>query len=236
MPEITGARYAADEVFTALASEILQGLCPMASVLPAERQIAERFAVSKLVVRAAMHRLAEAGLVIIRQGGATKVTDPSQSTSLKVIELYYQLAPTHPAMSVIARDVLEKQFTQGMSLLNVFLRRASLEAKRDLPLVVMHAIDKDADLAEAFWRAIAEGGGNRVLTIETRWLYKTLKERPPSAMSKGAEAKFYAGLAQRVRDDAGAIDFYVETLAPAIDALFAKPKRRSKLSPRKGVK
>ena len=236
MLEVPTGRYAADHVFITLAGEILQGLATVGSTLPAERELSERFVASKLIVRAAVHRLAEAGLVTTRQGGATKVTDPMESRSLKVIELYYQLAPTHLATSGITRDVLEKQFTQGISLLNVFARRALPEAKRGLPLLVSRAIAESDDFEESFWRAIAEGGGNRVLMIETRWLYDTLRVRPKGAMKKSDRLQFYPELAKRLCDEEDAVAFYVARLSPAIDALFESTARAAKQPSRRAAR
>src|SRR5579862_7219403 len=86
--------HAADEIFDQLAQAVLSGELAVGAPLPPERVLAERFGVSRIIARQAVHRLAEVGLVRVRQGGSTVVLDPEQSSDLRVIELLYRLGPS----------------------------------------------------------------------------------------------------------------------------------------------
>ena len=117
--------HAADDVFEQLAAAILRGeLAPGAS-LPPERSLAEQFRTSRIIARQAIHRLAELGLVRVRQGGATTVLDPDEAGDLRVLELLYRLAPGEGARSIDPRQVLEKQLLQGVALVEVAARCGS---------------------------------------------------------------------------------------------------------------
>lgn len=220
----------ADAVFSALAAEILRGELAPGSQLSAERILSERFGVSKLLVRQAVHRLAEAGLVDVRQGGATRVRDPNDAVDLRIIELYYRLAPERA--KDVARDVLEKQFTQGLSLVEVFARRASPRAREELVILIEEARPERQDdakmraLEERFWRKLADDGGNRILRAEVRWWYGALSSRPALPKSPPPKERwtFYAELARRLRDDDGAVAFYLAALTPGIAALHSSKK------------
>jgi GntR family transcriptional repressor for pyruvate dehydrogenase complex len=220
--------YAAQSVFDGLAADILRGALAPRAALPSERELAERFGVSNLIVRQAIHRLAEAGLVDVRKGGTTRARDPQTSGDLRVIELYYRLAPERA--DDLARDVLEKQFTQGLSLVEVFARRASGASRAALVDLVegeqRAARDSRAfaDFETRFWTLVATGGMNRILMAETRWWYTTLVVRPsmPSAPPLTKRFAFYRELGRqlgRAGDDGDAVRYYMDALTPAIEAL-----------------
>lgn len=219
----------ADGVFAVLGGEILRGVLAPGAALPAERLLSERFGVSKLLVRQAIHRLAEAGLVEVRQGGTTRVRDPQDAADLRIFELYYRLAPDSEQARELARDVLEKQFTQGLSLVEVFARRASAEDRKSLVKLVGDArSERDDDakmraLEERFWRYVADASNNRILRAEVRWWYTALAARPdlPKPPAPSERWAFYAELARRLANSDSALGFYLAALTPGISALFA---------------
>lgn len=225
----------ADGVFAVLAGEILRGAIAPGEPLPSERLLSERFGVSKLLVRQGVHRLAEAGLVDVRQGGATRVRDPDDAADLRVLELYYRLAPDSAQAKALTRDVLEKQFTQGLSLVEVFARRATTAAREALVERVERARPDRSDdskmraLEERFWRDVGDACGNRILRAEVRWWYTALAARPdlPKPPAPDVRWAFYAELARRLRDGDGALAFYVTALSPGIAALFDAPAGRT---------
>lgn len=227
-----GRTYAADDVYDALAREILSGDLTPEEPLPPERALSDRFGVSKLLVRQAIHRLREAGLVRVRQGDVTRVLDPMASCSLRVIELYYRLAPEVAAGRTFARHVLEKQYTQGLSLVEVFARRASKAARRSLVTKAAEASaardEKElASFERRFWTAVAEGGENRILVTEVGFWYRVLPARPemPTRPTLAARRAFYVELARRLAEGDAPVSYYVETLGPGVSALFTTSKR-----------
>ncbi len=74
-PRISAARFpevelerAADVVTRALVDGLRAGVAPVGSLLPKDTELAQRFGVSRLVVRDALNRLRRAGLLDIRSG------------------------------------------------------------------------------------------------------------------------------------------------------------------------
>lgn len=202
-------------VFEQLAVAILGG--KISGTLPPERELAERFGVSRMLVRQGVHRLAEAGLVQVRQGGATRVLDPSECGDLRIIELFYRFGAAGGAeWDDLRSHVLEKQYTQGLSLLDAFERNASSEARSELREVAARPCSESVavDYEREVWECIARGGGNRVLQAEVRWWYHVLVARPvpKSKAEPTALRAFYMEIAKKLGAGKGAVDFYRSAL------------------------
>lgn len=69
-------------VEAALAAEIAAGILPASSQLPTEDRLIERFTVSRTTVRKAVENLVARGLVEIRRGKGTFVTEPKLTQAL----------------------------------------------------------------------------------------------------------------------------------------------------------
>lgn len=74
-----------DEVFDQLLDGIVTGAFEPGAELPSERRLAEELGVSRPTVREALQRLAHAGLIEVRQGGATTVRDYRRSAGLDLL-------------------------------------------------------------------------------------------------------------------------------------------------------
>ena len=72
------------QLVQSLRNDILRGVFPVGSQLPAEEVLAERFAVSRHTVREALRQLRTDGLVSSRQGSGTTVMPPPPSTPCNV--------------------------------------------------------------------------------------------------------------------------------------------------------
>jgi DNA-binding FadR family transcriptional regulator len=227
--------HAADPIFEQLASAILRGDFAPGDPLPPERVLGEQFGVSRIVLRQAVHRLADVQLVRVRQGGATVVLDPAEAGDLRLIALYYFLDPGGDAARAIRRDAIEKQFLQGLSLIDVCARRGSHEEKAHI-LELTRAFDEAraseahfVAFEEAFWRAVARAGKNRIFGMEVAWWYGTLADARPSVAADApplaVRIAFYRELARRLVEGAGATQYYLSVTSPQLDALFAKDDR-----------
>ena len=82
------------------------------------------------------------------------------------------------------------------------------------------------ELEEQFWRALAKAGGNRIFVIEVSWWYDVLRERPlprqVTALPRKTRLAFYIELARRLLAHERPVEFYMETVGPILDALFAR--------------
>jgi DNA-binding GntR family transcriptional regulator len=82
MPDPDDPRYVV--VARTLKGEILNGTFPIGAQLPTEIALAERFAVSRHTVRAALRILREERLVVSRQGAGTQVCQPASSEAFRL--------------------------------------------------------------------------------------------------------------------------------------------------------
>jgi DNA-binding FadR family transcriptional regulator len=244
--EAVPRRHAADHVFEQLAGAVLRKELAPGSPLPAERVLSERFGVSPLIARQAIHRLADVGLVRVRQGGATLVLDPDEATDVRVIALLYgESARSGGGATPTARDaadVLEKQVLQGFCLLEVAARRASDEDRRQLAAIVAElassAAPDDAfgEFDEKFWRTLAIAGKNRIYRLEVAWWYEVLVGRPEMpAAPIAARVAFYQELARRLVAHEDAAGFYLAAMEPVLVSLHGT-KPRALASPKRAAK
>lgn len=236
--------HVADDVYEQLAAAILRGELAPGSAMPPERVLVERFGVSRMIARQAVHRLAELGLVRVKQGGTTIVLDPNDATDLRVLALFYKFAPTGGRAPADVADMIEKQYLQGLSIVEVASRRASAEDIAGIDAIVREADSSGrsdvADLAaleERFWRALAAAAKNRVFRMEVAWWYDVLKARPvPPAVARAPRAEriaFYRELLRRLSRREHAVEFYMASVRPILEALHpalreARPPVRPK--------
>jgi GntR family transcriptional regulator, transcriptional repressor for pyruvate dehydrogenase complex len=224
--EVAPRAHAADAVFEQLATAIIDGSLPPGSSLPPERELSERFGVSRLIVRQAVHRLADMGLVRARQGAPTQVVHPNEARDLRVIELVYRLGSGSPRD---IRELIERQFLHGYSLLSLAARRASKERLQAIARMAEDYADRGApasemmDFEKTFFMRLAEATDNRFYILETGWWFKMMEGRParPAVFSDDQRQNFYREIARRLVEDRDAARFYLDTLSPILDMIGA---------------
>jgi GntR family transcriptional regulator len=74
-PSEAGGSPLYQQVFSTLREEILNGLFDSEQVLPSEKQLEERFGVSRITIRRAVEELERAGLAERARGRATRITE-----------------------------------------------------------------------------------------------------------------------------------------------------------------
>jgi GntR family transcriptional regulator, transcriptional repressor for pyruvate dehydrogenase complex len=205
-PDSSRRALAADPVFESLAGAILRGKFAPNSPLPPERDLAALFNVSRLIVRQALHRLKEIGLVRVRQGGQTIALDPEESTDPRLVALTMELAPERAH----EQDVFERQLLAGAMLIELAELRAGARA--------LDALDT------RFWVALARATGNRVLLRETRWWFDLMQKQPERRRKMYGRPELrmalYRGVIDHLRARSGAAQFYVK----AIKSLLERPR------------
>ncbi len=103
-PPITRAALAAE-----LSRELLDGAVRPGSMLPSERQLAERFAVSRPLVREVLRGMQERGLIEIIPGRGAFVTRPGVMAGVRPMDAIYRRRSATPRHLVLARTMLEEQ-------------------------------------------------------------------------------------------------------------------------------
>ncbi|HUJ63190.1 MAG TPA: GntR family transcriptional regulator [Kofleriaceae bacterium] len=149
LPARTSATSAAER---ALKAAIVGGELAPGERLPPERELAERFGISRLTLRAALATLAAAGLVTVRQGSGYTVRDVRESGGADLLPELIDRAAARKGLAAAAADLLR---------LRRYLAGAVLEALAEHPpsAAARRAID---GAVERFARAVAAGDAEAI--------------------------------------------------------------------------
>lgn len=211
--------HASDQVFKEIARAILNRELAAGTALPPERELSDRFGVSRIVVREAIHRLKEYELVRVRQGSPTQVLDPDRATDIRLLGLEIELVPPTPeGMLAFA----ERQIYSGAALLDLSEQRMTSDEVDELERIVDEYAkvpsqdDESLRFERAYWVAIARGTRNRIYLRETLW-YFNLLERDPRfrAMLAGdvaSRVELYRSVNAAHRKRSGSAAIYLHSL------------------------
>ncbi|MDI9917799.1 GntR family transcriptional regulator [Rhodococcus sp. IEGM 1379] len=173
---------ASGAVFDQISVKVLAGELAAGEALPSERKLAEAFGVSRPAVREAMQKLAQAGLVEVRQGESTSVRDFRRQAGP---ELLPQLLVRGgiPDLSVV-RSVLEARELMGPQIAALAARRVSPEHGIELHAAVDHlAATNDPveqqNRALAFWEFVVDDADS----IAFRLIFNSLRTAYEPAMT-----------------------------------------------------
>lgn len=212
-------RHASDEVFRALAGAVLRKELRAGSCLPPERELSHRFGVSRIVVREAVHRLKEYGLVRVRQGSPTRVLDPDTAVDIRLLGLEIELmAPEKGGVQMLG----ERQMFAGAAVLDLAEQRMTaqeIDALERLVKDFMAQPDKAAArlaFERDFWVRMAEGSGNRIYLRETRWYFGLLQRDARYQVGLFGDplrrARLYQALLAALRRRSGSAQLYLQAL------------------------
>lgn len=217
-PESHARTRAADHVFEALAGAILQGKLTPNEALPPERELATRFDISRVLVREAIHKLKELGLVRVRQGGQTIVLDPDLATDPRVTMLMFEV--TAPLISAV-RDLAERQLVQGIVLLELAEPRCVTSEIDELDKIIDDYVVAGEEAAPLFvmqfWTCVARATKNLVLVRETRFWFQLVSRRMGGgttalALTHDERVAMHRGVTERLRRRGGAAEFYTSVM------------------------
>ncbi|MBF6331320.1 FadR/GntR family transcriptional regulator [Nocardia transvalensis] len=205
-----------DTVFEQLVDEVLDGELAPGQALPAERQLAETLGVSRPTVREALQRLAHAGLVEVRQGGATTVRDFRRFAGVDMLPRL--IVRRGKLDTAVLRSILETRLTMGCEVAALAADRAGARISDRLRDAV-HSLaahhDPVAQQLEAlgFWDHLVDAADSIVL----RLLFNNLRAVYEPTM---------VALAQVMAAEVGQIDRY-RALADAVTAGDATAARQA---------
>jgi DNA-binding FadR family transcriptional regulator len=100
------ATTAIDQVFEKLLSDIVSGVHPAGSRLPAERELSRQLGASRPTLREALRRLGEWNLVEPRRGSGV-VVRPYRDWSIEVLAAYLRYGKPEPGHPTIARILID---------------------------------------------------------------------------------------------------------------------------------
>ncbi|TAM85824.1 FadR family transcriptional regulator [bacterium] len=155
------------QVVKALVDRIVSGELEPGVFLPPEPEMALQFGASRTVVREALRVLADKGLVDIRHGAGTRVTDPERWDPLDVSILAARRE--RGTMVSVLQDLMEARSIFECEVAALAAERAEQThlARMEAAIKTMHAtVEQPAAFGHAdsdFHRAILEATGNSVL-------------------------------------------------------------------------
>ncbi|HEU5474829.1 MAG TPA: GntR family transcriptional regulator [Actinophytocola sp.] len=163
-----------DEVFEQIVADVVGGELAPGSALPSERRLAEVLRVSRPAVREALQRMAQAGLVEVRQGDATTVRDFRRHAGLDLLPRL--LLRGGELDLAVARSILEARLHIGPKVAELAAERAGARLAAELTAAV-DALEADTDpvgrqrRALVFWDHVVDGADS----IAFRLMFNSLR-------------------------------------------------------------
>jgi DNA-binding FadR family transcriptional regulator len=214
----------ADHVFESLARAILNGDLKPTEPLPTQRDLAKQFNVSALIVRQAIHRLEDLGLVRVRQGSTTIVLDPAESKDIRLIQMQMELAEPGHSMATAA---LEMQALFLVPLLALAERRITPEELAVLQYLVDNLADKPTvEQARRFrieyFRQIAKATRNPLYLTQVRWWASMVSDlerqgRAMQAPARRLSVEYFRRLNTALAAGRGTPQMHLEMVRPLLD-------------------
>jgi DNA-binding FadR family transcriptional regulator len=179
-------RSLSEQVFEQLAAEIITGVYTPGAQLPAERALTDVFDVNRHVVREALKRLEQIGLVKISQGGGTRVLDFKRHAGLDLLAIMSEHARGGDDVAAIWLAVLEMRAAIAADLVRLCAERASTEAKAEMVAMArkMKAMAEQGATAEEifrqdvlFWELLADGAANIAYRLSLNTMVRSAQVR-----------------------------------------------------------
>lgn len=214
----------ADVVHQDLRGRILSGDLAPGQALPSERKLSESFGINRGAVREALQRLAQARLITVHHGGATRVLDYRDAGLDLLADLLARPGRVDPEL---VRSMLEMRNALGPLIARFAARRGgtvladALHTEVEAFAQTRDVIDRYAHVRQ-IWRLLAVGSGNLALRLALNSLQQgTAKHEAMARMVLADELTdptAYRALvvAVRVGDEAAAADATAAIIAPTM--------------------
>src|SRR5947209_8877131 len=151
-------RSLSEDVFDQLLGEIATGRYGPGTAIPSERELTAVFAVNRHVVREAIKRLEQVGLLIGAQGGRTKVLDYRRTAGLDVLALLAEHALPGAETLPLLSAALEMRAGIGADVARLCAERDGERAGAELltmaELLAAAAGDELLELDQRFWQRV----------------------------------------------------------------------------------
>lgn len=187
-----------DRIFARLLGEIVSGQRPMGSALPSERSLTATLAVNRHVVREALGRLEQIGLVRIAQGGATRVLDFRRTAGLDLLALISEHVEALEELLPLLADGLELRATIGADVARLAAGRATPEQRAELGAVAeaisAAQLGEQVVLDRRFWQLLLDAAGNLAYQLSFNSLIRAVDSIGPvhfEYLAKELEASDY---------------------------------------------
>jgi GntR family transcriptional repressor for pyruvate dehydrogenase complex len=164
-----------DQIFEQLGREIMLGRFAVGAHLPPERTLGTTFGVNRHVVREALKRLEQIGLIRVTQGEGTVVLDFRRTAGLDLLALMAEHVGADADVMSYWLAVHEMRAALGADAARLCAERGSKALKQELLAIAdrMAAVGDGPELFTLeieFWTRVIDGSGN----IAYRLGYNTL--------------------------------------------------------------
>jgi len=157
-------RSLADRVFARLLGEIVGGHHMAGAALPSERSLTASLGVNRHVVREALGRLEQVGLIRITQGGATRVLDFRRTAGLDLLALMAEHADALDEVLPLLAHGLELRAVIGADVARLAAERATSAERADIAAAAEAisgaAATEQVLLDRRFWQLLLDSAGN----------------------------------------------------------------------------
>lgn len=196
-----------------LRADVLTGVIAPGEPIPSERTLAAEYGVNRHAVREALKRLEQAGLVMITQGGRTRVQNWTRTGGLEL--LLDLLAPSAQATPPeLARAVLEMRASVGGDAARLCALRADAACRTQVLAAAEQAATaaatrQGAEEYAGLWELLVDGAGNLAYRLALNSLVQALASHEDllaRTLPDPADAERIRALGQAVhgRDASGA--------------------------------
>lgn len=175
-------RSLADDVFEQLLAEIVSGRYAPGATIPPERELSEILQVNRHVVREAVKRLEQIGLVRVVQGGRTTVLDLRRTAGLDLLAVLADHADAAEQLLPLFEAALEMRSGIGVEVTRLCAERAAEATGGELSAIAeeLARVARGPDvlvLDERFWRLIVQGAGNLAYELAFNSLLRAVHSR-----------------------------------------------------------
>jgi GntR family transcriptional repressor for pyruvate dehydrogenase complex len=173
-----------EQIVAQIEQRILDGELRPGDKLPAERDLAEQFGVSRTAIREAMKALVQSGLVKIHPGRGTYVTDSTSMVVRHSIDMLVRVGNETGIKDLVeVREILEPEIA---ALAAIRANREDIEAMENAVKAMDQAMDDPDTYIEAdldFHLALAQGSNNALIPVLIDSLVDLLREHRKRAAS-----------------------------------------------------
>ena len=176
-----------ERIVSQIEQRIEAGDLKVGDQLPSERELAEQFTVSRTAVREAVKALRQKGLVEIRLGRGTFITNETNDTIRNSLSLLMKIGGKNGSASLVeVREILEPEIA---ALAATRITDEDITTMREAVEIMGTALDKVDLFVEAdldFHLALAEGTQNPLIPILMDSIIDLLREqRKRIGLTKG---------------------------------------------------
>jgi GntR family transcriptional regulator, transcriptional repressor for pyruvate dehydrogenase complex len=171
-----------DRVFEQITAEIVTGSYPVGAAIPSERELSEALQVNRHVVREAVKRLEQVGLVRVSQGGRTTVLDYRRNAGLDLLAIVAEHVEPVEGLTPLLTSALEMRAGIAIDLARLCAERGDrARGAKLLEIAGQLAETSDGEelleLDERFWQTIVDGAGNLAYQLAFNSLIRAVHAR-----------------------------------------------------------